>query len=500
MKTSRTAISVLAWTLLAFACAELGLRGAALAWRPAYRSFSRPDSFPVYVVGESTAYGEPFAPKISFPEILSLMFGGRLNGRPLEVVNLALPGSNTEAQYWLLLRELALRPRAEGVVLIYAGINETGQEPPPSRGALLADRSWLLSRFAWLLRGRGCLGLDYEHRLAKLAALGRGYGYPVVLSTLAGNVKDFQPDVSRETIDDPERFAAYARAKLEEKRGRWRAAEVLYAGLAVDGEDPGILHRQARCLLELGEYARARELFQRAVDYGGTKRPTAAQDQSIRRVALRCGAALADSRAVFEAAAVHGLPGRDLFTDAHHPNVRGYLLLAGSFARSLSRLYGVPLVLGRLTEAEVREKTGFSRQDQDEVYASRFIWFCGEAYHRGDPEETLRTARRYLELAERGCGRRLPAYRFLLALAARDLNGIRRGLADQDAVRSDRERLGFLGCNAEWTAQLVKDAGLPKDLESQAQKLMDFAAAVSSCGLHKSSLNKVHVPRSSGKS
>ena len=91
-------------------------------------------------------------------------------------------------------------------------------------------------------------------------------------------------------------------------------------------------------------------------------------------------------------------------------------------------------------------------------------------------------ARRYLELAERGNGRRLPAYRFLLALLARDQAGVARCLADQDAIRRDRERLGSIGCNQEWTAQLVRDSGLPKALASEAQKIMTFAGGLSDCG------------------
>jgi tetratricopeptide (TPR) repeat protein len=482
MKTLRTATLILAGALLAFLWVELGLRGAALAWRLCYRSCSRPAAFPVYVVGESTAYGEPFAPKISFPSIVSLMFGGRLRGKPLEIVNLARPGSNTEAQYWQLLRELALRPRPEGIVLIYVGINETLSERPPSRGALLADRSLLWSRLSGMLRSHG-LGLDYEHRLAKLLALARGCGYPVVVSTLVGNVRDFQPGFSRELRQDPIRSAAYERARREEALGRWRAAAQIYADLAAGGgPNPGIIHREARCRLELGQYAQARELFQRAADQGSTKRPTTAQDQAIRRLAARCGAALADSRAVFAAAAPQGLPGYDLFMDAHHPNLRGYLLLARAFAREISRLLDAPVVRGGLSEAEVRSESGFSARDESGVAATRFLWFCGEAFHRGDPEEPLRMARRYLGQAERGTGRRLPAYRFLLALLARDRAGVARSLVDQDAIRRDRENLGSIGCNQEWTAQLVKDSGLPEALASEAQKIMTFAGGLSDCG------------------
>ena len=151
----------------------------------------------------------------------------------------------------------------------------------PATAPNRVDQSLILSRFAALVRShRGPeLGLDYEHRLAKLLMLARGHGYLVVISSLVGNVRDFQPDVSQELRQDPVRFAAYERAQRQEELGRWQAAADVYRRLAAGGSSgPGVLHRQARCLLALGQVSAARELFWRAIDQGSTERPTSAQD------------------------------------------------------------------------------------------------------------------------------------------------------------------------------------------------------------------------------
>jgi tetratricopeptide (TPR) repeat protein len=483
MKTLRIASWVLAAVLLASLWVELGLRGAALLWRAAYRSRPGPAALPVYVVGESTAYGEPFAPKISFPKILSLMFAGSLRGRPLEIVNLAKPGSDTESQYWLLLRELALRPRRDGLLLVYAGINETYVDTPPGLAMRWAYKSLLLSRLFYLWREHrgGQAGLDYEHRLARILALARRAGYPAVVSTLTGNLRDFQPDLAQEIVQDPVRNAAYQEALRDESLGRWQQAAELYRRLATGrGRYPGMIHARARCLLRLGQAQTAKKLFQQAADLGGSKRPTSEQDQAIRRQALLAGAALADTRALFEASAEQGVPGYDLFMDAHHPNLRGYLLLAESFARPVSIAMGTPVRRERISEAELRRETGFSQSDQRSVYSSRFLWFCGEAYHRVDPSDALRSARRYLDLAEAGASP-LPAFRFLLALVARDRAAVGRSLAEEDSIRRDRESLGVIGCNREWTARSVKDIALPPAQAAQAQKLLDLAGRLSTC-------------------
>jgi hypothetical protein len=407
LKTARSLGLALAAALLALLWAELGLRGAAGLWKLAYRGFCRPASFPVYVVGESTAFGEPFAPRITFPRIMSLMLGGRLRGKPIEIVPLAQPGSNTEAQYWRLWRELALRPRPQGILLVYAGVNEAYAETSPSRWALWADQSLILSRLGALLRGRRGprLGLDYEHRLDRLIALARSYGYPVVVSTLVGNVRDFQPDVSAALRQDPARWADYERARRLEGLGRWQAAAGLYAALAAGADaGPGVLHRQARCLLALGRAAQAKALFWQAIDQGRTERPTTAQDEAVRRAVLRGGAALSDTRAIFEAASPQGLPGGELFMDAHHPSLRGYILLAQGFARQVSRLLDSPLPRPELSEAEIKKELGFLPIDEHNVAVTRFLWFCAEARLRADNEESLLAAQRYLRLAEQGPG------------------------------------------------------------------------------------------------
>jgi hypothetical protein len=199
-------------------------------------------------------------------------------------------------------------------------------------------------------------------------------------------------------------------------------------------------------------------------------------------VARASGATLADSRALFEAAADHGLPGYELFVDAHHPNLRGNLLLAESFARQVARVLNNPILRHGLSETDIRRELGFSDRDLRDVYANRFIWFCGESSDRADPAPTLRMAERYLGLAERGYGHRLPAYRFLLALLKHDPAAVKRCLSDKDALRRDREHLGSIACNREWASESVEKAGLPQPLASEAQDMMDFAGNLSHCG------------------
>ena len=98
---------------------ELSFRVGAHIWKHVYIPLHQKDNhFYIYVVGESTSYGEPFSPKISFPKIISYMFNGKIKNKEIVVINLAKCGSNSEYAYWELFEELLLRPRPNSLLLI----------------------------------------------------------------------------------------------------------------------------------------------------------------------------------------------------------------------------------------------------------------------------------------------------------------------------------------------------------------------------------------------
>ncbi|OGS52456.1 MAG: hypothetical protein A3J79_10985 [Elusimicrobia bacterium RIFOXYB2_FULL_62_6] len=405
------------------------------------------------------------------------MLGGRTHGKSLETVPLAKPGSNAEEQYWRLFKELTLRPPKEGIVFLYVGINETTPEPKPSALQRLAAQSLLISRASyWVNNGKGRRSLDYENRLAKLLTLARRHHLPVIISTLAGNIRGFRPAASPRVRSDPTTSQTYAVARREESLGHTQAAAKIYAALlSLAGPDPGLLHPLAVHYLKSNRLADARALFVASHDTGTTLRPTREQNQAIRRMAARHGAALTDTKALFESASPAALPGNDLFRDAHHPNLRGYLLVAGGLARQMSRMLNIPILSPNLSEADLRTRLGYTSEDERSSAFKSFIWFCGEANIHADKEEALRMARRYLELGERTTGRPAPLYRLILALVAGNHATISRLLAHEETLLQDTEALRFVAGHREWTTWLVRRAGLSAPLEARAQRILDHA-------------------------
>lgn len=434
------------------------------------------------MVGESTAYGEPYAPKVSFARVAVRTLGGRLKGLPIRLVVLAAPGSDTEVQFWALYRELLLHPVRDAAVLVYAGINESDSQPPPSRSERWAARSLILSRWKYLRRVRSGAepSWDYATRLERLLALARADGLPVAVSTLVGNVRDFAPDLE-EAMDSPRLRGEYLAARALERGGMTSEASAAYEKILADPEaenDPGVRHRLAACLLRAGRASAAREEFRRAIDRGGTKRPTDEQNRAVRRLARETGAVLVDAQSLFEAAAPDALPGDDLFADAHHPNLKGVALLGEGFAEALSGLLGASLARGPLDEPALVREFALTREDLLKAAASRVEWFCGESSQRRDPEATIASARAALAAAEKVAGRKILPLRLLIALTARDVARARGYLRTPDAVLKDAAFLPALANRPSYVRGLGRGAKLDEDDERALARLLERARSV----------------------
>lgn len=467
---------------------EAGFHPALAAARALRAALAGPGApLEVYIIGESTAAGEPYSPKVSFPAIVSHMYGGRLAGRELRLVNLAEPGSDLEAQYWKLLRAAALRPAGDGLLLVYSGINEAAPDDPdpgfgrwrPAQGSLVLSRLLSFPASSGRLFGQYHTIPKYEYRLRRTLRLARRLGLRPVVSTLAGNLADF-PSTAEPSLSDTAGRKAWAEAGRLAEAGRHREAAALYRALAgrAGGDLSGLHYRLGRSLAGAGNYRDALAEFRLAADRGWNHRPTTAQNLAVKRAAEAEGAVLADAAGAFEEASPRGLPGYALFADAHHPNLRGYALLARVFAGGVAAALGVGAPARAPTEEEIKAFSGFTQEDAFLAEVSRVKWFCGMTSLPGN-SVLLPKAEEYLAAAERSCrglGRarakvQLDLARLLVSASRRD------GAA---AARLLREG-GFLGPNIGelrngnpvfegWVFGLLRSAGLPPDAAAELER------------------------------
>jgi hypothetical protein len=153
-------------------------------------------------------------------------------------------------------------------------------------------------------------GLEqFEGNLDRLLAKYRAAGVPVLIGTLASNLRDQPPFVSG-PAGEPGGSAdeSFALAKRHDTAGRFDAARSAY--VAAKDRD------QLRF--------RAPEAF----------------NDVIRRVAARNGATVVESEAALAAVARNGIVGNDLMLEHVHPNVEGYFHLAASFYGPLLAAFG----------------------------------------------------------------------------------------------------------------------------------------------------------------
>jgi hypothetical protein len=138
----------------------------------------------------------------------------------------------------------------------------------------------------------------------------------------------------------------------------------------------------------------AREAYYKAVAYDRMPiRALPAQNEFIRGLIPRTGVCVADAVEALENEAPEGLIGFNLMTDAHHPNVKGYIAVA----RRVAECIQVTRPRGRLRLVEIDDdlakrlfRIGREKSFDISIYVGR--WMTRLATWRYDPAERLRLA------------------------------------------------------------------------------------------------------------
>jgi len=368
--------------------------------------------FDLYVVGESTARGEPYDPGITLAGLVSGMFRGRLLEREIRVHTLARQGESIYPQSVAFRQSLRGRRAGNpGAVLIYSGNNDAG----PGRGmtALQRLRFGVLSRSMILedlffqaeknfpaFRARS---MDtYERHLRAVVEAALGAGLVPVLSTVASNLSDIDPALPREDLGS-EGAAALAKGSGMEAAGKNQEAARFYLAQAerLPRMRPYLKYRAAKCLRALGRYSEARENFEAAAEGSAPDnfgRASAAQNERVRSLARKYSVPLVDAVEIFRERSPGGLIGGALFSDGHHPNVSGYLLLAEGYAGRLSAIFGEPVSRRYAGPPDVFREFSYGKEQQAAALLQSGSWYFSVAATHALPAERLGLARaRYEE-------------------------------------------------------------------------------------------------------
>ena len=177
---------------------------------------------------------------------------------------------------------------------------------------------------------------NFATNLRDIVAVARRSGVPVLVSTVASNLKDCAPFASlhREGIREDELRSweglVQQGAGLEHEGSYAEALKLYLSAADIDPQYAELQFRIARCLWAIGDFAGAKERFVRARDLDTLRfRADSRLNEIIRALAgAGPGVGVVDSAAVLAGASAHEVPGSELFYEHAHMNPRGNYLLA----------------------------------------------------------------------------------------------------------------------------------------------------------------------------
>jgi tetratricopeptide (TPR) repeat protein len=412
-----------------------------------------PDTYRIFVFGESAAEGDP-APPFGFARILEVLLRARYPGTRFEVVNTAFTAINSHVILPIARQCAGLHG---DLWLVYMGNNEVigpyGLAPVFSRwtpplpviraslalkttrvGQLCATLVESLRRSEAAARGWGGMTMflnhqvspddprlaavyaNFERNLADIVRLGLGARARVVLSTVASNLRDCAPFGSLHRADlTPEQLAAwgalYQAGVAAEARGGFDEALRAYEQAAGEDDRFADLHfRRGRCALALGKAREAREHFARARDLDTLRFRADRRLNGIIRDAARAGAAqgvqLLDAERVLAEATPDGVPGEEWFYEHVHFNFTGNYRLARASAEAIAALLPSAITARAapdtawLSEAESARRLGYSPGQERDICEVMRRRFEEPIYRRqlDDAGRLARLARRLEEL------------------------------------------------------------------------------------------------------
>jgi len=346
----------------------------------------KPDnSFRIFVLGSSTAYGFPYQPGIMFSRILQERLQNSFPEKKIEVVNTAITAINSFTFQDKIDDILGEEPDA---LLIYAGHNEFyGGMGIGSKDAFgkvrwikllhlqfmelkiyQLMRSWIFGisnsiagknseqtpETATLMeRSVANFGIEYksntyeraqahyEKNMSSVLRKANKKKVPVFYSEVICNIKDLKPFASIESDDYPPAIEVYNEAIEYENRG---------------------------------EHKEAKDLFYKAKDLDGIRfRASEEINDIINDLAIHNDAYLVKMKSIFEKNSPNGLIGDNLLTEHVHPNIDGYFLMADAFYNALikSSIIGQPDTSDNRSSEWYRKNWGFTSLDS--LSASLFI-------------------------------------------------------------------------------------------------------------------------------
>lgn len=333
-----------------------------------------PGTYRVFLFGESAALGDP-EPAFGMGRYLRVLLEDRFPGSRFEVIPVAMTAINSHA---LLPIARECVHRDGDLWVVYMGNNEmvgpfgAGTVLGPQVPSLVWVRTSLALQRLHLVQGlmewlkpkpsgskatswggmkmfldaqvppfdprKQAVYSAFQQNLADMLKAANGAGVPVVLCTIASNLKDCGPFASTHkplsTAEEAATRADETAGREDYGAGRWSGAlEHFQEAAKRDDQNAALAFEMGRCHLALTNRGAALEAFTRARDLDSLPfRADTTINEAIRAQARLHSVLLVDTVEVVKNASPDGIPGNNFFHDHVHLNFAGNYLIARSLA------------------------------------------------------------------------------------------------------------------------------------------------------------------------
>lgn len=351
-----------------------------------FYAVKRENTYRVFVLGESSTAGWPYAPNVSFPRYLRRKLQALYPDKTIEIVNLGVSAISSYVIRDFAKEAVKYEP---DLVLIYTGHNEFyGALGAGSTQSLGANRTMINLALAlqdyktvqliqnsirtiWGLFGTS--GEEESKDSGNETLMARMIGESLIpydsdiykrgLEQFRGNMSDILEYFGEKKI--PVIFSTIASNLRDQKP--------FIPGDETSDESPGVHFAKASGFLQSGDSLAALQEYIKARDLDPLRfRASSDINLIIKELSQKYSVIFLDAADLMNKSAEYGITGKDLMTDHLHPNVKGYTFLGELFFNRMKEANLLPGELPanwRVAEIEENLKLEFPFTELDSVIA-----------------------------------------------------------------------------------------------------------------------------------
>ncbi len=355
----------------------------------------------VYILGESTSQGVQYSEKLNPAMMAVHSLGGKIQGRNVQFINLALSGHEINYHYFTFYFELLFRPHTKGTVFIYSGINECYlRDGAPADGLwALVQKSIVASKLCYVFGFFENSPDRFRFRYSQICQLAKRNEYKILASQIVGNITGYDPEVQ-----DGDPLFSLSNADLFNQMRQNMLRRNYQLALnncnvlqhKVHALNAYLSYSKGKCYYQMDIPDSAEYYFSEATENHFYIGYSAWKNKIIEQVCKEEAAELVKTYDVFSDSSDHKLIGYNLINDAHHPNLKGYCLMANEVAKCLSAVYGLDIVKP-INSENVSQDFELDSAFYAGVYFKLAEWFLFEVFETKVRENRIDRLRLYIQ-------------------------------------------------------------------------------------------------------